>query len=248
MEQKVAGLTVFEQAWAWFEANRKPAAWGAIILLVAGVVVAYYTWSQSEKQISAGEALSNAVAAALAGGSRAELAEVYLKVAADHSGTSAGARALLAAAGALFVQGKYAEAQVQFQNFTRDYSDNPFRSQALLGIAACLDALAKPEEAARAYKELIDRQPNDIVVPQAKFALARIYESQNKLEEASALYEDLARDFNRASGYRSIVREAAVKAEELKSKQPAPVAVAAPTATPAFPIMSAPPTPQTNTP
>ncbi len=242
MEQNVAGLTVFEQAWAWFEANKKQVAWGAGILVVVGVIVSYYVWSAGEKEVTAGEALSDAVAATLSGGNRAESADAYLKVAAAHPGTSAGARALLAAAGALFTQGKYAEAQAQFQKFTRDYPDSPFRSQAMLGVAASLDVLAKPEEAARAYKELIDRQPGEIVVPQAKFALARIYESQNKLNEARSLYEEIAR----AQGYSSLGNEAGIKVEELRSKLPA--TLSAPAAAPAFPILSNESTLKTNKP
>lgn len=242
MEQNVAGLSVFEQAWAWFEANKKQVAWGAGILVVVGVIVSYYVWSQGEKEVSAGEALSDAVAAALPGGSHAESADAYLKVAAAHPGTSAGARALLAAAGALFTQGKYAEAQTQFQKFSKDYPESPFRGQAMLGTAASLDALAKPEEAARAYKELIDRHPGETAVPQAKFALARIYESQNKLDQALGLYEEISR----AQSYGSIVNEAGVKAEELRSKLPAHVS--APAATPAFPILSTQPSVKTNKP
>jgi TolA-binding protein len=242
MEQNVAGLSVFEQAWAWFEANKKQVAWGAGILVVLGVIVSYYVWSQGEKETSASEALSDALVSASSGASRGESAEAYLKVAAAHPGTSAGARALLAAAGALFTQGNYAEAQTQFQKFGKDYPDSPFRSQAMLGVAAALDAQAKPEEAARAYKDLTDRHPGEIVVPQAKFALARIYESQNKFSEARALYEDIAR----AQGYSSLGNEAGVKAEELRLKMPAPAA--APATTVVLPATSTPPTVKTNKP
>ncbi|MCU0786077.1 MAG: tetratricopeptide repeat protein [Verrucomicrobia bacterium] len=242
MEQNVAGLTVFEQAWAWFEANKKQVSWGAGILVIVGVIVSYYVWSQGEKEISAGEALSDAVAAAVSSGSYAESADAYLKVAAAHPGTSAGARALLAAGGALFTQGKYAEAQAQFQKFSRDYPDSPFRGQAMLGVAAALDAQAKPEEAARAYKELIDRHPGETLVPQAKFALARIYESQNKLGQALGLYEDISR----AQSYGSVVNEAGIRAEALRSKLPAQAS--APTAAATLPFLSTPPTVKTNKP
>lgn len=242
MEQNVADLTVLERTWAWFEANKKQVAWGAGILVVAGVIVSYYVWSQGEKEVSAGEALSDAMAAALPGGGQVDSADAYLKVATAHPGTSAGARALLAAAVDLFRQGKYAEAQVQFQKFNRDYPDSPFRSQAMLGVAASLDALAKPEEAARAYKALIDRHPGAAVVPQAKFALARIYESQNKLDAARSLYEDIAH----AQGYSSLGNEAGIKVEELRSKLPA--TGSAPAASPAFPFLSKEPILKTNKP
>lgn len=239
MEQKVAGLTVFEQAWAWFEANKKLVAWGAAIVAVVGLFVAYYVWSQRENEVSAGQALSDALVSDLTDG-RTESADAYLKVAANHPGTSAGARALLAAAAALFAQGNFAAAQTQFQKFSREFPDSPFRGQALLGVAASLDAQAKPDEAARAYKELIDRHPGDVVVPQAKFALARIYESQNRLKEARALYEDVSR----TQSHSSLGNEASVKAEELRSKQPTPT----PAAPSSFPILSTQPTAKTNRP
>ncbi len=242
MEQKVAGLTVYEQALAWFEANKKQVAWGAGIITVVGLIVAYYVWSQREKQISAGQALTNVMAAPLSSGGQPESAEAYLKVAADRSGTGAGARALLAAGGVLFDQGKYAEAQTQFQKFSREYPDNPFRSQALLGVAAALDAQAKLDEAARAYKDLIDRHPGDVVVPQAKFALARIYESQNRFKEARDLYEDVGR----TQGYSSLGNEAGMKAEELRSKLPQPTAATSTNSS--FPILSTQPTTKTNQP
>jgi len=243
MEQKVAGLTVFEQAWAWFEANKKQVAWGAGILAVVGLAAAYYFWSQSEKEVSAGKAVSDAVAKAMYGNGRAESADAYLKVAAAHPHTGAGARALITGAGLLFTQGKYAEALAEFQKFTRDYADSPFRSQAMLGVAACLDVQAKPDEAAKAYRDLIDRHPTEIVVPQAKFALARIYESQNKLSEAHALYEEISR----AQSSGSLANEAGIKAEELRAKMPAPPATA-PATTIALPATSMPTTTKTNKP
>jgi len=217
MEQKVAGLTAFEQALSWFEANKKQVALVSGLVVVVGFLGSYYFWSQNQKQISAGEALSDAIAAASPRSGQSASAEAFLKVAAAHSGTSAGSRALLAAGGLLFTQGKYAEAQNEFQKFRRDYPESPFRSQAMLGVAACLDAQAKPEEAARAYKELIDRYPGDIVTPQARFSLAVIYESQGKLKEARELFEEVARSQN----FGSIGNEAALKADELRAKMPA---------------------------
>lgn len=239
MKQKVAGLTVFEQVWAKLEANKKQVAWGSAVVAVVALVVSYYTWSQAQKNVQAGQALSAVMADAMPGGGRTESAEAYLKVVAEYPRTSAAARAALAAAGTLFAQEKYAEAQAEFQKFTRDYPDSPFRGQALLGVAASLDAQGKMDEAARAYKELIDRHPSDIVVPQAKFELARVYEAQNRIKEALELYEELSRTHN----YNSLGGEADLKVKELKSKVPAAVT---PAAKPSFPILSAPLPGQTN--
>ena len=233
MEQNVAQLPFLDRAWTKFEENRKQILWGAGIVIVVGSGIAFYSYYQSEKLVTAGEALSKVEAlAAMPGGARNVTPEAYLKVAAEHAGTSAGARASLEAAATYFVQGKFTEAQAQFQKFTRDYPDSPFRVQAALGVAACLDALAKPQEAAAAYKQLVDQHPNDAVAPQAKFALARIYESQGKIDQARTLYEELAH----ADAYGSIGNEAGFKADELRSKSPASA-----TAVPAAPTTTAPP-------
>ena len=244
MEQNVAELSVFDRTWAWFEANKKQVVWGAGILVVVGVIASYYVWSEGEKEVSAGDAFSDAMTSAMPGRGQAESADAYLKVAADYHGTSAGARALLAAAGVLFTEGRFAEAQTQFQKFGSDYPESPFRTEAMLGVAACLDASGKADEAARAYKDLIDRHPGDAVVTQAQFALARVYESQNKLKEARELYEEIVRNGSRGSAYNSIISEAAVKAGELRSKQPEPVSAQTPPA--AFPILSTQSTSKTN--
>lgn len=235
MEQKVAGLTVSERAWTWFEANKKLVAWSAAILVVAGFAVSYYFWSQGENERRAGEELSSVMTRTLPGGNNASLADDYLKVATRYPRTAAGGRALLAAAGMFFTQGKYAEAQTHFQQLNRDYPQSPFRTQAQLGVAACLEALEKPDEAARAYKELIDRNPAAPVIPQAKFALARIHESQNQLAEAQRLYQEVAT----TAGFSAIGNEAGIKAEELRERL---AALKPPTMTAPAPTIELPPT------
>ncbi len=215
MEQKVAHLNFGEKLWVWFEANKKQALWGTLIVVGLGLIVSFYLWQESEKETNAGEALSRVLAnTAFSGGAQVASPEAYLKVASQHGGTSAGAQALLL-----------------FQRFSRDYAGNPLIAQALLGAATCLDAQGKTEEAARAYKEVFERYPNANVVPQARFSLARIYESQGKLEQARSLYEEVARAES------SIGNEAGMRLEELKTKLSA---AAAPP--PAFPILSAPKT------
>ena len=217
MEQKVAHLTVGEKLLIWFEANKKQAAWGAGIVVVLGVVVGYYLWSQGAKEVKAADALSQVTAANLfAGAGQTASAADFLKVADAHAGTPAAGQALLLASGALFTEGKYAEAQTQFQRFSREYPGNPFMGQALLGIAACLDAQGKTDEAARAYKEAADRYPNANTVSQAKFGLARSYESQGKLDQARSLYEEISK----AEPYSFVGNEAVMRQEALKSNQP----------------------------
>ena len=232
MEQKVAHLNFGEKLWVWFEANKKQALWGTLLIVGLGLVVSFYFWQESKKETNAGEALSQVLANTVFSGALAASPEAYLKVASQHGGTSAGAQALLLAGEAFFAAGRYSEAQAQFQRFSREYAGNPLIAQALLGAATCLDAQGKTEEAARAYKEVFERYPNANVVPQARFSLARICESQGKLEQARSLYEEVARAES------SIGNEAGMRLEELKTK----LSAAAPPSA-AFPILA---TPKTN--
>lgn len=232
-----------DRAWTWFQENQKQIIWGTGTVLVVGVAIGFFYWKKIDTEHSAGAALSAVEAQRmLPGGQRSESAEAFLKVASEHAGTQAAARALLLGAGALFVEGKYADAQTQFQKFLGDHADNPLRGQALLGVAACLDAQGKTEEAAVAYKNVVDRHPGEAVLSPAKFALARLYEAQGKLDQAVKLYEELSR--GEAAG--SIANEAGLKAQELRAKLP-PVETL--TASPAVPpVLAAPSVAPTNAP
>jgi TolA-binding protein len=236
MEQDVAQLGYFERLWVWFETHKQQAAWGAGTAVVLGCAVAFIIWRQSEKVVTAGEALSKVLAAqASRGRGASQPVDEYLRVAAEHRGTPAGAYALLQAAAGLFEQGKYAEAQVQFQKFSGEYRDNPFLGQAALGNAACFEAQGKTTEAAAAYEDLIRRHSGGNVVPQAMFALARIFEAQNKIDQARNLYSQIVRN---EPG--SIGSDAAMHLEELNVKFPPP---APPSASAPAPAIS--PTPLT---
>ena len=215
MESDAGQLPLSHKAWAWFEANKKQALWGAGGVLVVGVIVAFFLYRQNEAEVAASEALSNVSVPQMTGaGSRADMADAYLKVAAAYPKSRAGARALLLAAGSLFMEGKYPEAKAQFERFTREHSDSPFMGEALLGIAACLDAQGKTRDAMAAYKDLIDHHPGDDVLPQAKFALARLYEAQNEPEQARNLFEEV----ERSDPYGSLGSEAGMRLEELKTE------------------------------
>ena len=225
MEQTVADLPVLDRAWAWFavKKNRQQLIWGGGAVLVVGLAVAFYFWRKNDIETSASDDLARVESQSIGpGGDRNESAEAYLKVASDHAGTSAGARALLQAGAAFFTQGKYADAQTQFQKFGQAYPESPFRGQAQFGQASSLEAMGKTDEAAAAYKSFFEQRPNEVATPQAKFSLARIYESQGKLEQARVLYEELSRgDVGGANS--SIGNEAGIKAEELRLKLPASV-------------------------
>ena len=212
MEQNITESAYFFKLWAWFDKNKKQAAWGAAGVTVAGVVVGTFIWSQQEKEITAGQALSSVLVAQTF--SRIESPEVMLKVATTYAGTRAGAQAILLGAGELFAAGKPAEAQAQFERFLREYPAHPLAAQANLGLAASYAAEGKLDDAAKTYKSLVDRFPNANTAPQARFALAGVYETQGKLEPALRMFEEVAgADLSGTLG-----SEAGMRAHELQMK------------------------------
>jgi predicted negative regulator of RcsB-dependent stress response len=253
MESKVEHLPVSHKAWAWFEANKKPTLYGAGAVLVVGVIVAFFLYRQSAEEMAASEALSKVSVSQMTGAGGGSTADAYLKVAAEHPKSSAGARALLLAAGSLYGEGKYDEAKTQFDRFKREYASSPFIGQALLGVAACLDAKGNAREAMAAYQDVIARRPGDYVVSQARFSLARLHVAQNEPEKARILLEEV----ERSDPYSSLGSEAGMRLEELKQKYPKlfapaaplPTAPAAPSAAvPAVPLATNPAAPKVQTP
>jgi TolA-binding protein len=226
MQAQEATTEYIFKLWPWFEANAKRLTYGAILVAIAVFVFSFYSYRQNQREIAAGQALTQAIASS----GDSEMAGACLKVATDYSGTLAGQRALLQGAAALFTSGQYADAQAQFQKFLDTYPDNPFTPQAALGVAASLDAQGKTDLAVSAYQKVVGQTADENVVASAKFALARLAEAQGKSAEASKLYEDVARSYPNGS----LGNEAGLRAMELKTKSPAaPVAPApAPAAAP----------------
>ena len=250
MDSKVAELPVSDKLLAWFETNKKQAGYGAVAVVILGIILSYFFYHKSEQQVAAGEALTSASwnLAATGTAGRPGAAEAYLKVASLYPNSIAGARALLLAGGNLFVEAKYDEAKAAFDRCSREYPGSLVLGQALLGSAACLDAQNKVQEATTAYKNLIDRHQGDVSVPQAKFALARLYENQGKPEQARNLFEEVAR----ADPTGSLGSEAGMRLEELRLRNPAlfapPPVPALPTNSSPTPLLETPATPGTNTP
>ena len=213
--------------WAWIDANSKAIAYGLALLLIAIFVLTFYNYRQNQKEITAGEALTQ-VGMSNTGGS---LADATLKIATEYAGTLAGKRALLQGATTLFAIDKWPEAQVQFQKFLDMYPDNLLAPQAALGVAACLDAQGKTDLAIGAYQKAIAQTSDANVVATAKFALARIAEAQGKFADADKLYAEIARAYPNTS----LSSEAGMRNAELKNKSsaPAPVSPAPATTAPA---------------
>jgi TolA-binding protein len=190
------------------------------MVIIAIFAFAFYTYRQNQREIAAGEALTQACISE----SGSQLADACLKIAADYSGTIAAQRALLQGATVLFMTGKYADAQAQFQKFLDANPDNFFTAQATLGLAASLDALGKTDQAISAYQRASNETSDLNVAVNAKFSLARIDEAQGKLVEAQRLYGEVARTY----GNTSLGSEAGLRAMDLNAKLPKAPATPAP--------------------
>ncbi len=218
MQGHVTESATLLKLWAWFEANKKQAALGAMAVAIVGLIAWYAIWHGQMERVKAGQALSEVfVPQAMSHGVTAPTeAQNYLKVASEYPKFQAGGQARLLAGANLFMQGRYDEARTQFEQFLRTNPDNTLRSQAMFGLAACLDAQGKTNDAVMAYKNLIDRFPAENVVPQARFALARLYQAQNQPAMALPLYEQLAR----SDPYGAMGSEAGMRYEEIIRAHP----------------------------
>src|SRR5882762_588469 len=135
MGTEITSSARFYDFLAWLYANKKRLGVAVAILAVAGMVAAFMVWRGNQRELEANEVLSNAQPPRISFRQvEASPSEVYLKVAREFNGTSAGARALLLGAVTLFVEGKTTEAQAQFAKFQPEYPDNPLVPQAVMGI------------------------------------------------------------------------------------------------------------------
>lgn len=213
---------------AWLDKNRKQVLIGVVAaVVIIGGGILFYNY-QSQRETRASKALSEVrQPPSPTGVPGPGTAEAYIKVANEHSGTKAAARALLEAAGIYYVQGRYAEAQQQFDKVIRDYPASEWQAEAALGVAACLEAQGKIPEAAAKYDEVRKRFANSPIVDTAKLNLARMYEQQEKPAEAYKLYEELVK-LAQMNPYSSLGNEAGMRMEDLQEKHPELVKTNAP--------------------
>ena len=229
MEIQDAPAAYFFKLWPKIEANWIRIIMGGSVIVVAAVLISFYSWQRDQKEINAGKALTQFMMSAPRNVTSSQQADNYLKIAGDYQGTTAGQRAWLQGAAMLFAAGRYADAQTQFQKFLDAHSDSFFAAQAALGVATSLDAQpGKTDLAAGAYQRVINIASDVMVASSAKFALAQIDERQGKLADAMNLYEDVMRNNPNSS----LGSEAGLRAMELKMKLPS----ARPSIAPAAPV------------
>jgi len=244
MESDLTESALFYKLWAWGDKNKKQLLYGLIVVIVAGLVVAFWFAHENEKQKDANSALAALTSRNVGTLNSAPTADALIKVNSDYADTDAGQRALLLAAGDLFAAGKYDEAMAQFDKFIKNYNSSPLVAQAALGRASCYDAMGKTNDAVSGYQGLIDRYPAQNVVAQAKLRLGILLEAQGKYREARNQFEDLARNFQGTMiGSEGIERLQELNAAHPEA-QPAPPAMTMPNASTltAPPAVSAPKT------
>ena len=201
----------------WVQANLKRIVIGAVIVLAAIAVIAFISYEQGQKEVRASHALANIpVPLSPLAPVNPGTADAYAKVAKDHAGTKAGARALLQAGGAYFVEGKYADAQKVFEEFLKEYPGSEWIAQAHFGIASSLDAQGKTADAVAKFEEMRRRFANDATSDEVKLALGRLFETQNKPADAHKIYSELVQ----ANPYGGMGSEAGVRKVELEKRFP----------------------------
>jgi predicted negative regulator of RcsB-dependent stress response len=194
MQAQDTVATYFFKYWSWVEDNVKQVAIGIVIVIVVAVLVSYYFWRQNQTEVDAGQALTQLLVSISPNSDAGQLANAYLKVAAEYSGTQSGGRARVLGAMTLFESGKYPEAQAQFQKYLDHYQGGAFAAAAALGVAASLEAQGKIDPAAIAYQRVVNGYSGANEVDAARFALAKIDEQQGKFIEAENYYRMVARD------------------------------------------------------
>jgi predicted negative regulator of RcsB-dependent stress response len=222
MQSQDAPTALIFKLWPWIEANKNRVIAGTGIIIVAVFLYSFFSWQREQNEITAGSALTQLALSMPSNASADQLADAYLKIAGEYSGTLAGRRAWLQGAAALFAAGKFADAQAQFQKFLDAHPDGDFSAAAALGVAASLEALGKLDLAIGAYQRVVNgfsdagmaNAPKYVAANTAKFALARLDEEQGKFTDAMTFYESIAR----STPGSILASEAAMHAMELRTK------------------------------
>lgn len=228
------------EALAWFETHKHQ------LVYVGAAALAVWLAAYTYKHVRKGkEAEANAALAALSrpadksGKAAQPAAADYLKVAEQHAGTPAGARALLFAADRLFTEGKPAEAKARFEKFLTDNAGSPLAPVALMGVAAGQEAAGELDKAIASYEQIISQHGSAPEAHQAKLALGLLQEQKNKPEQALRFYDEVLR----AKPVTVWRMEAEMRRDQLLRKHPSLAPGASPAAlAPVAPVVIAPAT------
>ncbi len=202
--------------WPWFEKNAKQLFIGTVAILAVVLVYSFISYHHQQSEIAAGQAFTQVIVSAAPNTPPTQIANAFLKVAQDYSGTTAATRAQLQAATMLFEAGQYSDAQAQYQKFVDANPDSPFKAAAMLGSAASLEAAGQKDAALTVYERVAGLSDPATLAP-AKFAVARLSEQAGNLQAALTDYAEVASiSAGTEFGY-----EAGIRESELRAKLPA---------------------------
>ena len=217
---------------AWAAANKNRLLYGGVAAIVVVVAVIFFANYQTQKELRASEALSEIRTPMNPGALPPPgTADAYFKIAREHAGTKAAARALLNGAGLLFAETKYAEAQTRFESIPKEYPESEFVPQAHFGVAKSLDQLGRTNEAISKYEELRKRYAAHAIADEVKLNLGRLYEAA-KAEEAFKIYDEILKA--NPSQYSGLGAEAGSRLEDLLKAKPELEKLRAPIIPPSF--------------
>src|SRR5690349_14795861 len=111
---------------AWVEVNKKNLLIGGVAVVVASFAIFLFLQHQAHKEVRDNQALTNVrLPYSAANPTPAGTLDALAKVAADHAGSKAAARALLISASILFSEAKsapdFAQAEQRFAQVAKDY-------------------------------------------------------------------------------------------------------------------------------
>jgi len=193
MQTQDAPAEFLIKLWPWFEANRNRLIGAAVAAVVVLFIWYFITTQRAQKAIDAGQAYTTLQLNLPPNPTASQVADAYVKLADQYSGTPAGERAQLQAAAVLFEAERYPDAQALFQKFIDTNPGSTLVASARLGVAASLESQNKLDDAVAAYRAVISNNPDSTAALPAKFSLGRVLELQNHLTEAASYYKEVTR-------------------------------------------------------
>jgi predicted negative regulator of RcsB-dependent stress response len=182
------------EALAWFETHKRQLVYVGAAALAVWLAAYTYKYVRAGKEAEANAALAALSRPADKSGKAAQPAAAdYLKVAEQHAGTPAGARALLFAADRLFSEGKPAEAKARFEKFLSGNAGSSLAPVALMGVAACQESAGELDKAIATCEQVNSQHSGSPEAHQAKLALGLLQEQKNNPEQALRLYDEVLR-------------------------------------------------------
>lgn len=215
MQTQDAPAEFLFKLWPWLEANKNKLIGVTVAVVVIVGIYYFINWRDQQKEINAGVALTQLLAAPPSSNKPTQAADSLAKFATEYSGTAAAQRAELQSGASYFDLGRYADAEAQFKKFLGSDVIGPLAATAELGYAASLEAQKKLNQATTAYARVTSDFSGTPSALTAQCALGRIAEDQGKWNEALTHYEAAARSGN-AGG--TLAREAAMHYSEIKAR------------------------------